>query len=100
LKLLKTVKKYKEELWKRLNNHNICIRSKNIKATSCEHPLPEKFKMELSSIANTIQTAMLQAEGKCANCPAAPYSKQLSDLNLVIKYWKTIKSGIKTGKNV
>ena len=99
-KLPKTVKKYKEELWKRLNNHNICKRSERIKKQANEHPLPRNFEKELNSIATTIQTAMLQAEEKCANSPAAPYSKQLADLNLVIKYWKIIKSGIKTGKNV
>jgi hypothetical protein len=47
-----------------------------------------------------IQTAMLQAEAKCANSLSAPYSKYLADLNLVIKYWKTTKSSIKTGRNV
>ena len=99
-KLPKTVKKYKEELWKRLNSHNICNRSEKINKQASEHPLPENFETELNSIANTIQTAMLQAEEKCAHSPAAPYSKQLADLNLVIKYWKTIKSGMKTGKNV
>jgi hypothetical protein len=43
---------------------------------------------------------MLQAEEKCKRNPAAPYSKKVADLDLIVKYWKTIKSGTKTGCNV
>jgi hypothetical protein len=67
---------------------NICKRSTKIKEQASKKPLPENFELELNYIANTIQSAMLQAEKKCANSPAAPYSKKLTDLNLIVKeYW-------------
>jgi hypothetical protein len=94
------VKQYKTELWKRLKNHNIEERSIKIRTQASQSPLPADFEKELNSIANTIQEAMLQAEKTCTKCPIATYSKKLSDLNLTIKYWKTVKSGKKTGKNV
>jgi hypothetical protein len=84
-------------LWKRLNSHNICERSNKLKTQASVQQTPKNFEKELNSIANTIQTAMLQAAEKCANSPAAPYSKKLANLNLTIKYWKITKSGIKTG---
>ena len=68
-KLPKTVKKYKEELWKRLNNHNISARSTKIKTQASEQPLPDTFERELNTIANTIQTAMLQAEKNAQTAP-------------------------------
>jgi hypothetical protein len=43
---------------------------------------------------------MLEAELKCARSPAAPYSKKLAALNLTIKFWKIMKSGIKTKTDV
>jgi hypothetical protein len=68
-------------LWKRLTSHNISERSNKIKAQASEQPTSKNFEKELNSIANTIQTAMLQAEEKCANSPAAPYSKKLANHN-------------------
>ena len=96
----KTVRQYKAELWKRLESHNIAERSSKIKSQASEKPVPPNFENELNNIANTIQTAMLQAEAACAKPPGPVYSKQLSDLNSIVKYWKTVKSGIKTGRNV
>ena len=96
----KTVRQYKADLWKRILNHNIKERSDKIKAQASNTPLPANFEQELNSIANTIQTAMLQTEAACAKSPGAEYSKQLADLNSIVKYWKTVKSGIKTGKKM
>ena len=55
---------------------------------------------ELNKIANTIQAAMLSAETKCKKPPAAPYSDKLAALNKIIRYWKTVKSNMTTGRNV
>ena len=57
-------------------------------------------KQELNNIADTIQEAMLAAEHKCKKPPAPPYSDKLAGLNKIIRYWKTMKSHVTTGRNV
>ena len=48
----------------------------------------------------TIQKAMLSAETKCKQPPAAPYSDKLAAINHIIRFWKTVKSHMTTGRNV
>ena len=55
---------------------------------------------ELNKIANMIKAAMLSAETKCKKPPAAPYSDTLAALNKIIRYWKTVKSNMTTGRSV
>ena len=94
----KTVLKYKQELWRQLQEHNIPARSEEIqrRQTGTE----EEISRELNSIANTVQTAMLSAEKKFQKPPTPPYSVKLAALNKIISFWKIVKSNLTTGRNV
>jgi hypothetical protein len=97
-KFPKTVLKYKTELWKQLQAHNILARSEAIQ--NKRDGSEEEISQELNNIANTIQTAMLSAKKKCTKPPAPPYSVKLASLNKIIRFWKTVKSSMTTGRNV
>jgi hypothetical protein len=43
---------------------------------------------------------MLSAEKKCARPPAPPVSRHLAGLSKIVRYWKTVKSGMATGRDV
>jgi hypothetical protein len=97
-KMPKSVLKYKQELCKQLQAHNIPRRSKGIQKRSANGDT--KIAEELNNIADIIQTAMLSAKKKCKQPPAPPYSDKLTALNKIIIFWKTIKSNMTTGGNV
>jgi hypothetical protein len=97
-KFPKAVLKYKQELWKQLQAHNIPNRSEEIQRRSQlgDH----NISVELNKIAYTIQSSMLLAESKCKKPPAPQYSEKIAALNKIIRYWKIIKSNMLTGRKV
>ena len=97
-KMPKAVLVYKQELLKQLKAHNIPRRSEEIQKRSKQGDTT--IAEELNRIANTIQEAMLSAEQHCKKPPAHPYSEKLAALNKIIRFWKTIKSHMTTGRNV
>jgi hypothetical protein len=97
-KFPKAVATYKTELWKQLKAHSIPQRSEAIQSNS-EKGYRTSVE-ELNNIANTVQAAMISAEKKCQKPPAPPYSEKLAALNKIIRYWKTVKSNLTTGRKV
>ena len=96
-KLPRAVLKYKTELWRQLEEHNISSRSTTIATRAKSGDKGEQFAEELNKIATTVQESMLAAEEKCTKMPKAPYSLKLANLNKIIRYWKMVKSGRTTG---
>jgi hypothetical protein len=64
-KLPRAVIKYKEELWKRLQAHNITNRSNNIAAEAKLKPQNKEFEQEPNNIANTIQPSKRNDKAIC-----------------------------------
>lgn len=96
----KSVKAYKEELWKQMSAHNIQNKSASISNNATQDDtFNQKFAKELNNIANTMQQAMIRAESMCTKSPAAPYSEKMANLNKIIRYWKTKKSAMKTKRD-
>ena len=42
---------------------------------------------------------MLSAEKRCTKPPAPPYLVKLAALNKIIRFWKTVKANMTTGRN-
>jgi hypothetical protein len=60
----------------------------------------ETLVMAINKKDTSITRAILMTELKCRRKPRAPWSKQLAEASITVRFWKTLISGIQTNRNV